>query len=74
MHDQTMSYLTENNTLHRYQSGLRKNYLPDSFFSYLADKILAEFNSGLLIGMILIDLQEIKSDEILLKKCLFLYF
>ena len=66
-----MNYLTENKILYRYQSGFRKNYLPDNSFSYLADKILTIFDSGLLIGMIVIDLQkafDTRNHEILLKK------
>ena len=58
MHDQTMNYLTENKFLSRYQSGFRKNYSTDTSLSYLVDKIPTGFDSGLLAGMILIDLQK----------------
>ena len=54
---QTMNYLTENNILYRYQSGFHKNHLTYTSLSYLTDKILPGFDSGLLTGMILIDLQ-----------------
>ena len=57
IHNQTMEYLTDNKILYRYQSGFRKNPLKDSLW-YLTDKILTGFYSGLLIGMILIDLQK----------------
>ena len=53
-----MNYLTENNFLSRYQSGFRKNNSTDTSLSYLVDKILTGFDSGLLAGMILIDLQK----------------
>ena len=48
-----MNYLTENNVLYRYQSGFRKNHSTDTSLAYLTD-----FGSGLLTGMILIDLQK----------------
>ena len=53
-----MNYLTENNFLSRYQSGFRKNNSTDTSLSYLVDKILTGFDSGLLAGMILINLQK----------------
>ena len=58
IHDQTMNRLTENNVLYRYQSGFRKNHSTDTFLAYLTNKILTGFDSGLLTGMILIDLQK----------------
>ena len=58
IHDQTMEYLTDNKILYRYQSGFRKNHSTDTCLSYLTDKILTGFDSGLLTGMILIDLQK----------------
>ena len=69
--EQTMNYLTENNVLYRYQSGFRKNHSTDTSLAYLADKILTGFDSGLLTGMILIDLQkafDTINHDILLKK------
>ena len=72
-----MNYLTENNVLYRCQSGFRKNHSTDTSLSYLTDKILTGFDSGLLIGMILIDLErafDIINHDILLKKCLLLDF
>ena len=60
-----MKYLADNKVLYRYQSGFRKNH------SYLTDKILTGFDSGLLTGMVLIDLQkafDTINHNILLKK------
>ena len=71
IHDQTMEYLTDNKILYRYQSGFRKNHSTDTCLSYLTDKILTGFHSGLLSGMILIDLQKALdtiNHNILLKK------
>ena len=69
--DQTMEYLTYNKILYIYQSGFRKNHSTDTCLSYLTDKILTGFDSGLLTGMILIDLQkafDTINHDILLKK------
>ena len=71
IHDQTMNYLMENNVPYKYQSGFRKNHSTDTFVAYLTDQILTDFDSVLLIGMILIDLQkafETINHDILLKK------
>ena len=56
--DQTMEYLTDNNILYKYQSGFCKNHSTDTSLSYLTNKIMADLDSGLLTGMILIDLQK----------------
>ena len=53
-----MEYLTDNRILYRYQSGFRKNHSIDACLSYLTDKILTGFDSGLLTGIILIDLKK----------------
>ena len=58
IHGQTVEYLTDNNILYKYQYGFRKNHLTYTSLSYLTDKILTDFDSGLLTGMILIDLQK----------------
>ena len=58
IHDQTMEYLTDNKIRYRYQSGFRKNHSTDTCLSYLTDKIVTGFDSGLLTGMILVDLQK----------------
>ena len=55
---QTQEFLNENNILYEYQSGFRANHSTDFCLSYLNDKILKGFDSGLLTGMILIDLQK----------------
>ena len=67
----------ENNILYRYQSGFLKNHSTDTSLTYVMDKILTGFDSGLLTGMILIDLQkafDAINYDILLKKCLLLDF
>ena len=58
MYDQTMEYLTESNILYKYQSGFCKNHSTDTSLSYLTNKILTDFDSGLLTGMIFMDLQK----------------
>ena len=71
IHDQTMEYLTDNKILYIYQSGFHKNHSTDTCLSYLTDKILTGFDSGLLTGIILIDLQKAFgaiNHNILLKK------
>ena len=71
MHDQTINYLTENTVLYKYQSGFRKNHSTDTSLAYLTNKIVTGFDSGLLTGMILIDLQkafDAINHDILLKK------
>ena len=71
IHDQTMNYLTENSILYIDQSGFQKNHSTDTSLVYLTDKILTCFDSGLLTGMILIDLQkafDTINHDILLRK------
>ena len=58
IHDQTQSFLDENKILFRFQSGFRKKFSTDSCLSYLNNKIVTGFESGLHTGMILIDLQK----------------
>ena len=58
VHDQTQNFINENEFFYHYQSGFRKNYSTNSCLSYLQDKILKGFDSNLLTGMILIDLQK----------------
>ena len=53
-----LEYLTDNNILYKYQSGFCKNHSTDTWLSYLPNKILTSFDSGLLTGMILIYLQK----------------
>ena len=58
IHEQTQSFLTRNNILFKFQSGFRPSHSTDTCLSFLNDKILKGFDSGLLTGMILIDLQK----------------
>ena len=53
-----MEYLTDNNILCKYQSAFHEKHSTDTSLPYLTDKILAGCDSGLLTGMILIDLQK----------------
>lgn len=62
--------LSQNNTLDKYHSVLRKNHSTDTSLSYLTDRILTRFGSGLLTGTMCIDLQKVfrnLNHEILLK-------
>ena len=56
--DQTMNFQSDNNVLYKFQSGLRKICSTDSCLSYLHVKITKDFDSGLLTGMVFIDLQK----------------
>ena len=56
IYDQTINFLNEKKILYNLQSGSRKNYSTDSCLTYLNDKVVRGFDSGLLTGMILIDL------------------
>ena len=77
IHDQTESFLSEKKVLYNFQSGFRKNHSTDSCLSFLNDKILKGFDSGLYTGMILIDLQkafDTINHTILLEKMSFMGF
>ena len=52
-----MNFISDNNALYKFQSGFRKFHSTDSCLSYPHDKITKVFDSGLLTGMVLIDLQ-----------------
>ena len=58
VYEQTIQFLDKHNILYKFQSGFRKNHSTDFCLSYLTDKISKGFDSGLLTGMILIDLQK----------------
>ena len=58
VHDQTNTFLSENNILYNFQSGFRQNHLTNLCFSHLTKKILKGFDEDLLTEMILIDLQK----------------
>ena len=69
--EKTQVYLKENNLIYELQSGFRDQHSTNMCLSYLSDKILSGFDSGLLTGMILIDLQkafDTIDHNILLKK------
>ena len=53
-----MEFVTKKNILHKFQPGFQKFHSTDSCLSYLQDKVTKGFDSGLLTGMILIDLQK----------------
>ena len=57
VHEQTTKFLN-NNIFYKYQSGFRNSDSTDLFLSFLNDKILKGFDSGVYTGMILIDLQK----------------
>ena len=59
VHDQTNKFLSENNILYNFQSGLRINYSTKLCLAHLMDRKLKEFDEGLLSGMILTDLQKV---------------
>ena len=71
IHEQTSSFLSNNEILYNYQSGFRKNHSTNSCLTFLHDKILKCFVKGLMIDMILIGLQKAFDTidyDILLKK------
>ena len=71
VHNHTNEFLSENKILYNYQSGFPTNHSINLCLSFLTDKILKEFDEGLLTGMVLIDLQnafDTINHEILLKK------
>ena len=53
-----MDFVTKKNILYKLQSGFRKFHSTDIYLLYLQDKVSKGFDSGLLTGVILIDLQE----------------
>ena len=66
-----MNYLAENSIFYRYLSGFGKNHSTDLSLSYLMDKVLTGVDSGLLTGIIFIDLLKDFNNinhDILLKK------
>ena len=71
IHEQTSSFLSNNEILYNNQSGFRKNHLTDSCLTFLHDKILKGSDKGLMTGIIMIDLQkafDTIDHDILLKK------
>ena len=59
IHDQFMNFLSDNNFLYKYQPGFRKFHSTDTCLWYLHDKITKGFDSGLMNGMVLIDLSKV---------------
>ena len=53
-----MNFLSDNNVLYKYQSGFRKFHSTDTCLSYPRDKTTKDFDSCLLAGMVLVDLQK----------------
>ena len=62
-----MDFVTKKSILYKFQSGFRKFHSTETCLSYLQDKVSKGFDSGLLTGMILIDLQK-AFDTILIEK------
>ena len=57
IHHQTMEFGNKNSILYKFQLGFRKVHSTDSCLLHLQDKTAKGFHSGLLTGVILIDLQ-----------------
>ena len=77
LHEKINAFLNENKILYKFQSGFRNHHSTASGLAYLNDKTLKDFDSGLLTGMILIDLQKAFhtiDHKILLKKMVHLKF
>ena len=68
IHEQTSSFLSNNELSYNYQSGFRKNHSIDSCLTLLHDKVLNGFDKGLMNSMILVDLQKAFDHDIPLKK------
>ena len=69
--DQTNVFLSDEDILYNHHSDFRGNHSTNLCLSFLTDKVLKEFEEGLLTGMILIDLQKAFGTidhEILLQK------
>ena len=56
--NQIINFISENNILFELQSGFRQNHSTDFCLTYLNNKVIKGFDSGLFTGMILIDLQK----------------
>ena len=53
-----MNFLSDNNVLYKYQLGFRTFHSTDTYLSYLNEETRKGFDSTLVTGMILIDLQK----------------
>ena len=58
VHEQTLKFLDKYNILDKFQLVFPKNHSTDFCLSYLTEKISKVFDSGLLTGVILIDLHK----------------
>ena len=56
VHEQTIEFFDKHNILLKFQSEFPKNHSTEFCMSYLPDKTFTGFDSGLLTGLILIDL------------------
>ena len=54
-----MDFVTKKNFLYKFQLGFRKFHYTDFCLSCLQDKVAKDFDSGLMTGIILIDLQKV---------------
>ena len=59
VYDQVDNILRQNNILYNYQSRFRKNHSTDFCLSFLNDKILNDFDKGIFMGIMLIDLRNV---------------
>ena len=77
VHQETTNFFYDNNIFYKYQSGFRSNHSTDLFLSFLTDKIMKGFDTGMYTGTILIDLEKVFdtiNHEILLDKLLLISF
>ena len=58
INEPTAEFYEKHKILYKFSSGFRKNHSTDICLSYLTDKVSNNFDSGLLPGIILIDLQK----------------
>ena len=58
IHEQTSTFLSNNELLYNYQSGFRKKHSTDSCLTFLHDKVLKDSSKELMTDMILVDLQK----------------
>ena len=58
VYNQMQNYLEQNNLIYAFQPGFRSAHSTDTALTFLADKLRANMDEGLYIGMVLIDLQK----------------
>ena len=59
IHKETVEFFDQHKTLYKFQSSFWKTHSTDFCLPYLTDKITNGFDSGIVPGMILIDLQKV---------------